>query len=235
MTEPATVLSDLERARIREEMRYAAEVSRAAREPTPPKTPLDRVLGILGNGFVLLLLGSLITSVLVPRFQRDYEARKQQATLMQEALAQFLLYSNSMMREYYAILPLTQQSDLTREEYLVYVKQITEVKLARYDAYAKLLALATVFRYGQQPGDAVVQEKIADYAVKLNSASARIDRWLTNLYCTPTKRKESPCASFDPRFDSFAEYERIKSVVVEVANRESESVAGLMVERVSRY
>lgn len=231
----ANLLTESERARIREEMRYAAEVAREAREPPQPKSTFARVLGVLSNGFVLLLIGSIITSVLVPRFQRAYDSRKQQAALMQESLTQFLLYSNSMMQEYYAILPLTQQSDLTREEYVAQLKEIAQLKLKRYDAYAKLQALATIFRHDQPPGEPVIQDQIANFAVKLNTASAKIDRWLTNLYCTPTQRTVSPCASFDPRFDPHAEYEAIKQVVVEVANRDSENVAGLIVQRLSRY
>jgi hypothetical protein len=228
-------LSEQERARIRAEMRYAAEVAREARDRPAPKSRVEKALGILGNGFVLLVIGSLITSVLVPRFQRDYESRKQQAALMQEALANFLLYSNSMMQEYYSILPLTQQSDLSREEYLQQIKEIAQIKLRRYDSYARLQAVATVFRHGQSSQEPVIQERIGNFAVSLNAASARIDRWLTNLYCTPTRRTVSPCASFDPRFDPHGEFEAIKQVVVDVANRESEGVATLMVARISQY
>ncbi len=234
-TSPPEVLTEQERARIRAEMRYAAEVAREARGAAPAKSGFAKVLEVLSNGFVLLLIGSLITSILVPRIQRDYENRRQQAALMQESLAQFLLYSNSMMQEYYAILPLTQQSDLSREEYLSQLKEMTQLKLRRYDAYAKLQALAIVFRYDQRPDDAVIQDQIASFAVKLNAASAKIDRWLTNLYCTPTKRPASPCASFDPRFDPHDEFEAIKLGVVQIANRDSEDIASLIVARISRY
>lgn len=99
-------LSDAKRARIRAEMRYAmaaAEALRPTDRPAPPKPWPERVLGMLSNGFVLLVIGSAITSFLVPQFQRSYEARTRAATLRQEAFAQFLLYSNSMVQEYYAI------------------------------------------------------------------------------------------------------------------------------------
>jgi hypothetical protein len=49
------------------------------------------------------------------------------------------------------------------------------------------------------------------------------------LYCTPTKRERSPCASFDPTFDAFTEYENIKKLVVEIGNRESDNVAAIIV------
>ena len=41
--------------------------------PETPKTSVQKVFGFLSNGFILLLFGSLITSVFVPWFQRGYE------------------------------------------------------------------------------------------------------------------------------------------------------------------
>jgi hypothetical protein len=86
-SEPLTELAESERVRIRAEMRYAMLAASEARSGA-----LERTLGYLSNGFVLLLLGSLITVGLVPHFQRAYETRIQRANLMQECLSQFLLY-----------------------------------------------------------------------------------------------------------------------------------------------
>jgi len=83
------MISKLERERIRAEMRYAMLVTQEIPRPEKKKSSIDKLLGYLSNGFVLLLLGSLITSFLVPIFQRKYETRKQQAALMQECLSQF--------------------------------------------------------------------------------------------------------------------------------------------------
>src|SRR5687767_1466493 len=135
-------LPDLERARIRSEMQYAMLVAGEARRPPEKKTPADKVLAYLSNGFVLLLVGSLITSVLVPYFQREYESRSRQTALRQECLTQFLLYGNSIWQEYYAILPATLLADLEKDEYLKYKNAISDIKLKRYDAYARVLALA---------------------------------------------------------------------------------------------
>jgi hypothetical protein len=68
-------LSEAERGRIREEMRYALAVLKEASPPTPRRNFLDRLLAYLSHGFVLLLAGSLITSLLVPRFQRTFEQK----------------------------------------------------------------------------------------------------------------------------------------------------------------
>lgn len=229
-----SALSDAERARIRAEMRYAAFVVGESKE-VPQKSPMERVLGLLSNGFVLLLAGSIISSILVPRFQQYYENRRQQSALMQECLTQFLLYGNSIWSEYYAILPLTQVVEIDRDEYLRYVKEITQVKLKRYDAYARVRALALVFRdakAGPDQGAATVDATLEAYAIRINSASAAIDAWLRNLYCTPTKRERSPCDRFDPTFDAFADYKEIQRQVVEIGNRDSDEVAQLMVRKI---
>jgi hypothetical protein len=232
-SEPLTELAESERVRIRAEMRYAVLAASEARPGDKAKGALERTLGYLSNGFVLLLLGSLITVGLVPHFQRAYEARTQRANLMQECLSQFLLYSNSIWQEYYGVLPLTQQSDLARDEYLKYLAQMTQIKLKRYEAYAKVQALAVAFR--EEGGDmSPVETALRNYAVRLNTASAQIDKWLSSLYCTPTKRDVSPCASFDPTFDAFTEYSKIQSLVVEIGNTDTDDVAALMVAQLKR-
>ncbi len=76
-------LSEDERVRIRAEMRYAMLSAQEARPIEKPKHALDKALSYLSNGFVLLVLGSIITSALVPHFQREYERRARQSALMQ--------------------------------------------------------------------------------------------------------------------------------------------------------
>lgn len=229
-------LSEEEKTRIRAEVRYAVIAAKEAHPAEKSKSVIEQVLAYLSNGFVILLIGSLITSWLVPRFQREYEARKQQAVLMQDCLAQFLLYSNSIWQEYYAILPLTQKVEIHQDEYIQYMKEIAQIKLKRYDAFAKVQSLAIVFRDGtKRDGAASVESSLKSYAIRLNNASTAIDKWLTNLYCTPTKREHSPCASFDPAFDSFNEYTKIKNLVVEIGNQDSENVETLMVRRINEY
>ena len=230
-------LDGADRARIRAEMRYAALVISEAKE-TPRKSAFDKLLTFLSNGFVLLLVGSILSTFLVPRFQQYYEGQRQQAALMQECLTQFLQYGNSIWTEYYAILPLTQAKEIDREEYLKYVNLIAQVKLKRYEAYARVRALALVFREARSnaPGDAAkVDATLEAYAVRLNLASAAIDEWLRNLYCTPFERKKTPCDTFDRDFDAFAEYEKIKNLVLEIGNQDVDDVARLMVRRIRDY
>jgi len=223
-------LTDEERARIRAEMRYAALVANEGAHPVEkPKSVVEKTLSYLSNGFILLIIGAIITSGLVPYFQRKYENRRQQYGLMQECFSQFLLYSNSIWQEYYAILPLTQEVEINKDEYLRYVKEISQIKLRRYEAYAKVQALSIVFRKDMDDKSNPVESALKNYAVNLNTASAAIDKWLTGLYCTPTKRERSPCASFDPAFDAFAEYENIKKLVIEIGNRESDNVGAIIV------
>jgi hypothetical protein len=227
-------LSDAERTRIRAEVRYAMVAANEARPPSPSRSPVDRVLGYFSNGFVLLIIGSLITSGLVPYFQRAYESRAQRAALMRECFSQFLLYSNSIWQEYYAVLPLTQETDLSKDDYLKYLARMAEIKLKRYEAYAKVQALALAFRDTGSAAASDVETALHRYAVVLNAASADIDRWLTGLYCTPTTRAASPCASFDARFDAFDEHLKIKGRVIDIGNAQTDDVAGLMVKAMTR-
>lgn len=237
--ETAHELTEEERAKIRAEVRYALIAAREARPAEPPKTRVAQALTYLSNGFVLLLIGSLITSFMVPNFQRRYESRKQRVTLMQDCLAQFLLYSNTLWQEYYAVLPLTQKVEIDEATYLRYLSQIAEIKLKRYDAYAKVLALSVVFQDAGRDRDgakaaASVDTALKSYAVGLNNASASIDKWLTGLYCTPTVRDHSPCAHFDPTFDAFDEHSRIKRYVVELGNQGTDDVAAMIVRRINQ-
>lgn len=229
-------LSELERAKIRAEARYALLAAREIHQDDAPKSSLDKALAYLSNGFVLLLIGSLFTAWLVPSFQRRYDNRKQQVALMQECLAEFLLYSNSLWQEYYAILPLTQRSEIDETTYFQYTEKMAQIKLKRYDAYAKVLALLVVFQdeTGSKPAPSI-EAALKHYAVSLNEASAAIDRWLTALYCTPTDRGESPCsAGFDLDFQAFDEYLKIKEMVVNLGNGGTDDVAAMIVKRISR-
>jgi hypothetical protein len=228
-------LTEAERTKIRAEVRYALIAAREARPAEPPKTRLAQALTYLSNGFVLLLIGSLITSVLVPDFQRRYENRKQQVVLMQECLAQFLLYGNSLWQEYYAVLPLTQRVEIDEAVYLQYIGKIADIKLKRYDAYAKVLALSVVFQdKAEATANPSIDTAIKGYAVSLNKASASIDKWLTGLYCTPTNREHSPCAHFDPTFDAFDAHSKIKEYVVKIGNVGTDDVAAMIVRRINQ-
>lgn len=228
-SEAAAELSDAERSRIRAEMRHAMIAAEAMRpapdKPTPDKPWPERLLGLLSNGFVLLLIGSAITSFLVPQFQRAYEARTRAAAQRQEVFAQFLLYSNSMLQEYYAVLPLTLEPELDKDAYVKALQAISEIKLKRYDAYAKVQALAVVFRGDDLAARSAVEAAIEDYAVRVNQASAAIDDWLRGLYCTPVKRADSPCARFDPLFDGHRAFGAVQATVLDIVNQRSDQVA----------
>ena len=103
-------LTDSEKEKLISEIRNAKLIADQISISNDKKSIGEKTLSILSNGFILLLLGTLITSWIVPRFQRQYEVRKQKSNLMQECLSQFQLYSNSIWQEYYAILPLTLES-----------------------------------------------------------------------------------------------------------------------------
>ncbi len=228
----ASELSEEEKKKISAEVRYAQLVTQAGSNAGKPKPTVDKILGFLSNGFILLLLGSIITSGLVPIFQRQHEARNQQLALMNECFSQFLLYSNSIWQEYYTILPLTQEIGIDKKTYLEYINKIAEIKLKRYDSFAKVEALSIVFRNSKDGELSDVDNELKQYAVSLNIASAAIDKWLTALYCTPTDQEVSPCESFNPKFDPFINYLKIQDLVLEIGNENSDEVSSIIVRKI---
>jgi hypothetical protein len=221
---------DSERARIREEMRYALTVLQESKLPDRPKSSVDKILGYLSNGFVLLLIGSLITAFLVPLFQRHYENRKQQASLMDESFSQFLLYANSIWQEYYALFPLVQESEIDKDQYNRYVQEISTIKLKRYDAFAKVEALAIVFRSkADQRSD--VERALEDYAFQVNGVSAAIDNWLRNLYCAPAKCLTSSRAPVDPEFSPYDGFVSLQEIMQQI-QASAAKVSELMVSKI---
>ena len=224
------LLSQREQEKIRAEVRYALIAANAARGSEPAKSRVAQLLSYLSNGFIILLVGAFISSYLVPDLQRQHEKRKRQAELMNECFSQFLIYSNSLWEEHYASLPLTQEIEIDKAVYLDYVKRLSAIKLKRYDAYARMLALAKAFRKeGEMETGSQVEASIRNYALQLNRVSSAIDYWLTGLYCTPVNRRLSPCDAFDPHFDAFDEHLKIKTLVNATGNEAKEEVAAVIV------
>jgi hypothetical protein len=126
------------------------------------------------------------------------------------------------------VLPLTQRVEIDAGEYLKWQQGITQIKLKRYDAFARVQAQALAFR-GRGDAESEVEKAIGQFAVHVNGVSTEIDAWLRGLYCTPMKRDRSPCASFDPAFDPYAKYKEIQARVVSLGNQGGEDVTALMV------
>jgi hypothetical protein len=142
------------------------------------------------------------------------------------------MYSNSIWQEYYTILPVALEAELNKKEYIRLMNQISQIKLKRYDAYAKVQALSIVFRISEENQKSPVEQALHNYAVSVNTASQKIDEWLGDLYCTPMKRTKSPCATFNPSFDAYAGYKKIKQLVLEVGNERTQQVTELMVKQI---
>jgi hypothetical protein len=223
-------LSEAERSRIRQEMRYALAVWKEATPPTQPRNFLERLLSYLSNGFVLLLIGSFITSLLVPRFQQDYEEKKQRSSLMGECYAQFLLYANSIWQEYFLILPLALESEISKEDYIRYLNEISIIKLKRYDAFAKLGSAATVF-HNDTESSPNIEKALVGYAVQINKISEAIDDWLRNLYCTPNKCLNTAEAVIDQNFIPYSSFRELQTLIKSVENHTRE-VTKMIINRI---
>lgn len=224
-----TKLTEAERKHIREEMRYALTVLQEGKIIDQRKNFLDKLFSYLSNGFVILLVGSLITSFLVPRFQRQYENKKQKNDLMQRCFSEYLLYTNSIWREYYSIFPLIHTSEINKGEYIEYLNKISEIKLKRYDAFAKVQALTVIFRDETSAQQSDVEKTLYDYAVQVNIISESIDTWLRNLYCSPNKCLDGDHAP--PVDQSFSPYNSFINLQYSLQRilKDGDKVAELMV------
>jgi len=220
-----------EKTKIRAEMRYAMLAARESLSPTEKKSSTDKFLSFFNNGLTLLLIGSTITYFLVPNFQRKYEDRKQRAVLMQECLSKFMAYSNSIWKEYYLIQPLSLETKISKERYLKYLSDTSEIKFNRYNAYDSAKAISVVFQ--ESPESNRVEKAMNDYAVTMNQVSIAIENFAKQLYCTPENFEKSKCEDFDPKYKAYDEYMKIHDHVIEVANSGADKVAGLMVEKLS--
>lgn len=174
-------LSESEKARIREELRYAKLVLGESKQERA-KGAWEKIADFLSNGFVILLVGAAITSFAVPAWQRSYEEKKQTQTLMEECRAEFLLYCNSIWEEFYLIHPLVSETSISKPRYDEYFQKLTEIKLRRYNAFAKLQSVAIAFRADTETASDV-EQKLETYAVTVNQVSQGIDTWLRRLYC----------------------------------------------------
>lgn len=196
-----------------------------------PKNRAARVLEFLSNGFVLLIVGAVITSFMVPRFQRAYEQKRQNAQLMQECLSQFLLYSNSIWQEYYSVFPLLHEAEIDLEKYNHHIREISDIKLQRYDAFARVQALAIVFRKQMNSEKSYIEEALYDYAVHINIISQSIDTWLRNLYCAPDKCRKNSFAPVSLDFDPYSSFQEIKAKVLQIENTD-QKISELMVGQI---
>jgi hypothetical protein len=166
---------------------------------------------------VLLVVGTLLTSFLVPIYQRHYDLNKKRVELMQDCLSQFLLYSNSIWREYYSLYPIADQNQIDHKQYLLYLNKISEIKLRRYDAFARLQATAIVFR--ERPQDeSEVERGLQEYAIEINR----------KLYCYSAKcPDEDVPADYSPS-DEFSDLRRAMARMEEQAK----TVSTLMVQQI---
>jgi len=143
--EPDVNLSEEEKARIRAEVRYAASVAKeAAKEALPPEQSKTILEKIVNNSAFYLILGSLLTtgtSFLSQKMQQNAENKKQQIELSRQLFQNFVLYSNTLWKELYAV-EIPTREKLSEEQFFALKKKIHDIQLGRRDAYAKILVIA---------------------------------------------------------------------------------------------
>lgn len=235
MEDPNELLGDEERRRLRAEARLLVLAASEAKPPEAPKSRVEKLFGYLSNGFVLLLFGSVITSVLVPEFQRRVEHRKEQVALVQECLSHFFVYSNSLRLELSTLVPLTQKGGIDEKTYLHHLQQIATLQQKRSDAIARARALAAVFDIDDgRTNDASLTAMLDEFTVSLERGGKEVERWLHGLYCTPGKQRPSPCADFDLAFDPHTAYLGLEAMVAGVLDEKAPAVAAQIAGRINR-
>lgn len=204
-----------EGASLRRDLAYAQVVIEQARKELDarerrPASHLARAGKLLTNGFVLLVLGALLTNWLIPRIQRASQAREATLQARKDALAQFLLYANSRWQEYYLLAPLVSSEELTPADYQDAIRKLTTIKLARYDAYAKLKASLLAFRRTPDEPNQEVEGLVERYAIDVNRLSQHVDSWLRNRYCWSNECISTDGAPVDRDFGPYGAFVTIQ-------------------------
>ena len=191
--------------------------------------------GLLSNGLVLLLVGSAITAVFVPMFERSLNQRSKQLAMMTETHRTFLQYANSVWREYYSIFPYLHSETLDKLTYIAAVDKIAAIKLERYGEYAKVISLAVAFRPLTESGPtrrSPVEDKVEAYAIAVNNISAKINAILGGLYCKGHNCWSSSYSEPTP-FQHLQAFDKVTAEMQEVVQL-GEDVAELMVQRIQQ-
>lgn len=188
---------------------------------------LEKLLGILSNGFILLILGTLLTSLLVPNYQRKYENNKRKKQLMEECLSTYLLYTNSIWEEYFLVLPLIEIQRVSESDFIKYLNSISKARLKRYEYLSKVKALSVVFR--KKNGDkSDIENKTQNYADTISNISWNITRWLRSIYCLSNECSVNTVFSKD---SVFADFKSITNSLNSLQDRES-NISNMMVEEI---
>jgi hypothetical protein len=142
---PDVDLSEEEKARIRAEVGYAIAVTQLTRPPEQSKTTLEK---IVSNSAFYLIVGSLLTALtsivtlsFSQKMQQNAENEKQQIELSRQLFQNFVLYSNTLWKELYAV-EIPTREKLSQEQFFALKKKIHDIQLGRRDAYAKILVIA---------------------------------------------------------------------------------------------
>ncbi len=154
---------------------------------------------VSSNGLVLLLVGALLTGLLIPKMQQEFEYRKNRIELMRNCYEQFLQYTNTIWQEFFYYLPIINEDNITKEKLTKYKKDITDIKLKRYEAYAKIQSLAIAFRENtknviDRDDTTVIEEKIEECEGQMTEISEELDQWLNDRICF-YKNKECSLAT----------------------------------------
>ena len=184
-----------------------------------PNTLSDAV-GVLSNPFLLLVLGSAITYFLVPRFQHNYEERSSRVGARKECLSQFLLYSNLRWQEFYLTVPLVVEAKLDINSYKDALQKLSAIRIQRYDAFAKVRALALSFRQSPNQPNTYIEETLVQYAKDIDNISNEIARWLKDFHCLTYQ-----CIGEEqtnPYFDPHASFNALEVRMVELLKKDDD-------------
>jgi hypothetical protein len=174
-------LTEEEKRRIREELRYAHLVLGSERAERKPRWA--RALDLAGSAFVLTVIGALLTYFVGPTLQRRYDEHNRRKQAAQDCFTEFMKYAVSPFEEYYATLPLANKSRIDEKVFDEYQAKVTAIHLRRFEAYARIQGQLTVLRGRSGSDEAVAAVK--DYAVTVRQFADLLDAWLNQLRCEP--------------------------------------------------
>jgi hypothetical protein len=111
------------------------------------------------------------------------------------------------------------------------IRKLTTIKLARYDAYAKLKASLLAFRRTPDEPNQEVEGLVEQYAIDVNQLSQHVDAWLRNRYCWSNECISTGEAPVDHDFSPYGAFVTIQRETSALLQRD-DKVAELLAKRV---
>jgi hypothetical protein len=176
---PETGLTEQERKAISERVLYEVQLRKSLEDE--PNNRRNRFKAWLESNFAILLLGSIISSVLVPYFQQKqdtltwqrqnrYDNLKYKLGEMRNCLEEFLALSAYSAALNEISKPILTSPQVTPEDFQRFETEYTDLKHKRFEQITKVIPKLIFFRHPEQ-----IRTPSQDYIKAATEFSAKIE------------------------------------------------------------